>query len=98
MRFARAVDRWLGELARGGRTPSTRFSYQRYLFKFVDQVERSRPDADVREVTVDDCRAFLDRWIERSPSTMASIHSALNGLFSWLHLENEIDVNPMLRI
>jgi integrase/recombinase XerD len=98
MRLARAVDRWLGELARGGRTPSTRFSYERYLFKFVDQVERSRPDADVREVTVNDCRAFLDRWIDRSPSTMASIHSALNGLFSWLYLENEIDSNPMLRI
>ncbi len=29
---------------------------------------------------------------------MASIHSALNGLFSWLYLEGEIDANPMLRI
>jgi site-specific recombinase XerD len=36
--------------------------------------------------------------IARSPSTVASIHSALNGLFSWLYLEGEIDANPMLRI
>jgi hypothetical protein len=50
MRLGRAVDRWLGELARGGRTPATRFAYERYLFKFVGQVERLRPDTDVREV------------------------------------------------
>ena len=98
MRLTRAVDRWMGELARAGRTPSTRFSYERYLFKFVEHVERSRPDADVREVTADDCRSFLDKWIDRSPSTVASIHSALNGLFAWLYLDEEIDANPMLRV
>ena len=98
MRLTRAIDRWMGELARGGRTPATRFAYERYLFKFTAQVERSRPDADVREVTVDDCRAFLDRWIDKSPSTVASIHSALNGLFSWLYLEEEIEANPMVRV
>jgi integrase/recombinase XerD len=98
MRLTRAIDRWMGELARAGRTPATRFAYERYLFKFATQVERSRPDADVREVTADDCRAFLDRWIDKSPSTVASIHSALNGLFSWLYLEDEIEANPMVRV
>ena len=78
--------------------PATRFAYERYLFKLVAQVERSRPDADVREVTVNDCRAFLDQWIDGSPSTVASIHSALNGLFQWLYLEGEIEANPMVRI
>lgn len=100
MRLTRAIDRWIGELARSGRTPSTRFSYERHLFKFVEHVERSRPDAVVREVTADDCRAFLDKRIDRSrsPSTVASIHSALNGLFSWLYLDEEIGTNPMLRV
>jgi integrase/recombinase XerD len=98
LKLSRAVDLWLGELARGGRTPATRFSYQRYLFKFVDQVERSRPDADVREITVNDCRAFLDNWIERAPSTVGSIHSTLNGFFGWLYLEGEVEANPILRI
>jgi integrase len=88
----------MGELARAGRTPSTRTSYERYLFKFVDQLERSRPDADVREVTTNDCRAFLDRWNGRSASTVCSIHSALTGLFRWLYLEGEIETNPMVRI
>jgi site-specific recombinase XerD len=98
MRLARAVDLWLGELARAGRTSATRFAHERYLFKLVGHVERSRPDANVSEVTVNDCRAFLDKWIGRSPSTIATIHSALNGLFSWLYLEGEIEENPMLRI
>jgi integrase len=98
MRIDRAVDRYVGELARAGRQPSTRFSYERYLFKLVTQVERTRPDPDVRDVTTDDCRAFLDRWIGSSPSTVCSIHSALNGFFGWLFLEGEIDANPMARI
>jgi integrase len=98
VRLSRAVDMWMGELARAGRTEGTRFSYERYLWKLIDQIERSRPDAAVRDVTTNDCRSFLDRWIGQSPSTVASIHSALNGLFSWLYLEGEIDANPMTRI
>jgi integrase len=98
VRLSRAIDLWTGELARAGRTPSTRASYERYLFKFVSQLERSRPDVDAAEVTTNDCRAFLDGWNERSASTVCSIHSALSGLFRWLYLENEIEVNPMARI
>lgn len=88
----------MGELARQGRTESSCRSYERYLFKLVDHVERSKLDADAREVTTDDCRSFLDQWRGRSPSTVCSIHSALSGLFSWLYQEGEIDSNPMLRI
>jgi site-specific recombinase XerD len=98
VRLTRAIDLWTGELSRAGRTPSTRASYERYLFKFVTQLERSRSDIDVREVTTNDCRAFLDRWNGRSASTVCSIHSALSGLFRWLYLEGEIEVNPMVRI
>jgi Phage integrase, N-terminal SAM-like domain len=70
----------MGELARSGRTSSTRRSYERYLFKFVGHLERSRPEVTVREVTAHDCRQFLDRWSDASPSTVCTIHSALNGL------------------
>jgi integrase len=98
VRLSRAVDMWMGELARAGRTEGTRFSYERYLFKLVNQIERGRHDADAREVTTNDCRAFLDGWTGKSPSTVCTIHSALSGLFSWLYLEGEIEVNPMLRI
>jgi integrase len=88
----------MGELARAGRTAGTRASYERYLFKLVGQLERSRPDVDIREVTTNDCRAFLDQWNGCSPSTVCTIHSALTGLFGWLYLESEIEANPMVRI
>jgi integrase/recombinase XerD len=98
VRLARAIDLWMGELARAGRTSSTRTSYERYLFKFVSQLERSRPDVRVGEVTTNDCREFLDGWNGKSASTVCTIHSPLNGLFGWLYREGEIDANPMTRI
>jgi len=98
MRLVRAIDLWMGELARGGRTKGTRDSYERNLFKLVDDLERSKPDVDVREVTTNDCRAFLDHWNDRAASTACTVHSALNGLFTWLYRESEIDANPMSRI
>src|SRR5438132_12937291 len=87
--LSRAVDMWMGELARAGRAEGTRASYERYLFKLIDQVERTYRDALAEQVTTNDCRAFLDQWIGRSPSTVCTIHSALNALFSWLYLEDE---------
>ncbi len=98
MRVARATDRWLGELERSGRQPETLNAYRRHLNKLVDHLGRSRPDALVREVTTDDCRSFLDNWRGREPSTVCTIHSAVNGLFGWLFIEGEVDVNPMARI
>lgn len=98
MNLSRAVDMWMGELARGGRAEGTRASYERHLWKLIDQVEKSHGEARAKLVTTNDCRAFLDRWIGKAPSTVCTIHSALNGLFSWLYLEGEIEANPMVRI
>lgn len=98
MKLSKAVDRWIGELHRAGRSEATRESYRRQLWKFIGQLERTRPDVDVQEVTADDCRAFLDNWLGKAPSTVCTVHSALNGLFKWLYLERQIETNPMLRI
>jgi len=98
LKLSRAVDLWLGELARAGRSDGTRDSYRRHLWKLIGQLERTRPDVDAREVTANDCRAFLDHWIGKAPSTVCTIHSALNGLFGWLYLEGEVAANPMERI
>ena len=54
---------------RAGRQDATLDSYRRHLNKLVDQLERTGPDVDVREVTTNDCRAFLDRWQRRAAST-----------------------------
>jgi integrase len=106
VKLSRAVDLWLGELARSGRAEGTRDAYRRHLDKFTDHVERTRLDADVREVTTNDCRSFLDKWLRVSektgkpiaPATICNVHSALSGLFGWLYLEDEIEANPMIRV
>jgi hypothetical protein len=62
MRLSRAIDLWLGELARSGRTASTRASYERYLFKLGGQLEQSRPDLSVRDVTRAGSGRRTPRW------------------------------------
>src|SRR5687768_16999403 len=98
MRLDRAVDLWIGELARAGRTESTRASYERHLFKLIAHLERARHVGEAREVTTNDCGAFLDNWLGASPSTVCSVHSAVKGFFHWLYMEGEVDANPMDRI
>lgn len=80
LRLSRAIDLWIGELARTGRTPGTRASYERNLFKFVTQLERSRSDIDAREVTTNDCRQFLDGWnrLHDSQRSQRTIRVALS--------------------
>ena len=97
MRLARAIDLWLGELSRAGRQDGT-LDLSAASEQFVDQLERTRPDVGVQEVTTNDCRAFLDGWRGCAASTVCTVHSAVNGLFAWLFLEGEVEVNPMARI
>jgi site-specific recombinase XerD len=98
MRLSRAVDLWMRELARAGRSEGTRDGYRRHRWKFIKQLERQRPDIDVREVTANDCRIFLDGWVGKKASTICTVHSAVNGLFEWLYFEGEVEANPMIRI
>ena len=81
MRLDRAIDRYIGELARRSCSARTRNDYFRKLAPLCDRV----PDSDARDVTEDDCRAYLDRWRDRSAGTLAHSVSVLNGFFGWLH-------------
>jgi site-specific recombinase XerD len=87
-----------GRAGAGRSDRKTRIAYRRHLNKLIDQLERTKPDPDAREVTVNDCRTFLDNWIDQSASTQCTVHGALKGLFEWLYLEGEIDASPMVRV
>jgi integrase len=63
-----AIDLFLGELARRGRSPRTLDAYRRKLNALADDVR----DAFVDEITLADYERFLNRWIDSSPSTLAS--------------------------
>ena len=89
MRHSRAIDLYIGELARRGRSPATRRTYQRLLFDFADLVDRTS-EMDVGDTTPDDCRRFLDRWRDSSPSTLATGVSLLRGYFLFLEKEGHL--------
>jgi len=94
VRIDRAVDVYIGELARRGRSKSTRETYHRLLVDFATKMG----DKSVAEVTAHDCRSFLDRWTDASPSTLASGVSLLRGFFEFFIDEDEIETSPMARI
>ena len=103
MRIDRAVDVYIGELARRGRAKSTRDTYHRLLIDFATNrllidFATKMGDKAVADVTADDCRSFLDRWTDASPSTLASGISLLRGFFEFYVDEREIETSPMARI
>lgn len=82
MLVSRAIDLYIGELARRGRSASTRNSYQRLLFDFARTLPR---DAETHTLRREDYERFLDRWVNASASTLASGVSLCHGFsyFLW---------------
>lgn len=89
-----AVDLFIGELARRGRTQATRLKYMDVLYPFCARYQEKLP----WEITPDDCRAYLDKWVNAAPATLALYVSIMNQLFVFLHEEEIIERNPMERI
>ena len=92
-----AMDAYLGDLARAGRTRDTRKKYQWLLWMFADFLEREGV-IECDRITSDLCRRFLDRWVESSPSTMALHHTILTRFFKFLVDETVLEHSPMERI
>lgn len=89
-----AIDAWSGELARLGRSPHTRRKYNELLWKF--SVFAGAKDCD--EITPEDCRRFLDQWVDASPGTLALQISILKGFFKFLVNETVLEQSPMRNI
>ena len=94
MTLNRAIDLFLGELARRGRTEETQRTYQRFLFAFSDYVG----EKPLAQISVNDFRTFIDRWRHREANTQNIVISAMRGLFTFLVDEGELMVSPMARI
>ena len=60
-----AIDLYIGELARQGRTEATRLKYTEVLYQFADHMERL--GRAPWETTTNDCRHFLDASPSASP-------------------------------
>ena len=80
MRIGAAIDLYLGELARRGRSPLTTREYGRKLNLLADDVR----DAYVHEIRLSDYERFLNRWVGDAPSTLASSVSLARGFSEYL--------------
>jgi integrase len=94
MDVGKAIDVYLGELARRNCTAETLRTYRRILNLLADRYE-GRP---LEEISVHDCRTFLDRWSTAAPATLAQYVSILRGFFAFLKDEDLIRETPMERI
>src|SRR5690242_11546952 len=99
----RAVDLFLGDLARRGYSERTRATYSRILDKLLDRLPL---DQDVSKVTTDDLRRFLDTRSGRkvrgkgvyARGTQAHTEAVLSSFFKWMYLDGKIARNPMDRL
>lgn len=85
-----AIDRYEGELARRGRAKATRQKYREVLWPFADHLGRK----SLQEITTDDCRRYLDRWVDASKSTIALYVSVVKGFLEFCKDEGWIATNP----
>lgn len=91
----RAIDLFLGDLARRGYSERTRATYSRILDKLCDRLPL---DQDVSKITPDDCRRFLDQWNRRAAGTRAHTFSVLSSFYGWLYRNEKIARNPLDRM
>ena len=97
MRLDRAIDLYLGDLARQGKSKRTLTTYAVRLMPMCGSRDVVEP-LDVQLVTTDDCRRYLDQWRDSAPGTRYHGWAVLSGFFNWLYRAEIIDQNPMLRI
>jgi len=90
-----AVDRYLGDLARRGKSDRTRDTYGRTLDDFCGSLPRHW---DVAKIGADDVRRFLDRYNRNAAAYRAQKDSILRGFFHWLYVNEQIKRSPMDRM
>lgn len=99
-----AIDLWLDELARRGRSPRTIDSYRRKLYHLNDWLG---PTVGVRDVTTQQLRRYLDhtagnerpwnRGKQKAAGTRAIQITVINNFFEWLAGEQMIKNSPTVR-
>lgn len=80
--IGRAIDLYMGELARLGRQRTTRAGYERLLNHLADELPRH---AHVDEIRREDYERFLNRWVNAAPSTLATGVSLCHGFSRYLY-------------
>jgi len=88
VRLDRALDLYMGDLARRGYSPRTRRDYFFKLGPLVDKFE------DVGDVSPADCAAFVDRWKDSAVGTLAHSVSVVKVFFRWCEDQGYVERSP----
>ncbi|HXJ67913.1 MAG TPA: tyrosine-type recombinase/integrase [Verrucomicrobiae bacterium] len=88
--LGRAIDLWIGELARRGLSPRTRQKY----FEVLQPFHRRYSQKALSEIQPEDCDAYMDRWAGASKSTIALYVTVLRGFFARCVERGWIDESP----
>ncbi len=88
MRLDVAIDRYIGDLARQGKSPTTRRTYRFKLDGLCDRFE------NIEDVTPLGCAQYLDRWQNRSVATIAQSVTIVTCFFRWAVEHEYIDRSP----
>jgi integrase len=97
VRLDRAIDLYLGDLARQGKSKHTLFTYRNRLTPLCGPKSVVEPP-DTSALTANDCRTHLDTWRDSAPGTRYHAWAILSGFFKWLYRAELISENPMARI
>jgi site-specific recombinase XerD len=94
--LAQCVQNFRAEMRRRGWKPNTtQVRYGRELDRFAAFLG---PDTDIRKITADHIRDYLDANQDWAEATTALFVTILNSFFKWLVREEVIDVSPSERI
>jgi site-specific recombinase XerD len=97
MRLDKAIDLYLGDLARQGKSKKTLRTYSFRLMPLCGPKEIAEP-SDIRDIATDDLRVYLDSWRGAAAGTRYHAWAVLSGFFKWAYRAELIDLNPMGRI
>lgn len=88
MRLDRALDMYMGDLARRGCSPRTRQTYWAKLVLLTDKFE------NVEDVTPAGCAAFVDRWKDSAVGTLAHSVTTARVFFRWCEDQGYVERSP----
>ena len=94
-RLDRALDEFLGDMARENRSPRSRDDYFRHLVHLFEHLPR---DPVTEYVDRDSIRATVDGWANTGPATRYKVDSIFRAFCKWLYLNDHVDRNPMDKI
>ena len=90
----RALDLYIGALARDRRTEATRRKYRQVLEPFCALYAELAP----WEISEAHCERYLNRWVNCAPATIALYVSILRSFFAFLEEKGVVPLNPAAKI